>query len=175
MSNRCQATNWFDIFCLTWQKKISKKYLTGSRDNLTKFKIVKPLSCQTTIDWLGIVPQVPHEILNYWNFSLCHLIGGLLLRFPIETWIMETFLWGVLLQFPMKYESVLLRDLRGHVIDLGTTPLVPHWGGFQFIGFMHCILPTKIFIVCLNISKGKTLCIIPINKAWSVHFFTGLE
>ena len=167
MSNRCQTTNWFDIFCLTWQKKISKKYLTGSRDILTKFKIVKPLSCQTTINWLGIVPQVPHEILNHWNFSWCHLNGGWLLRFPIETWIMETFLWGVLLQFPMKYV--------GSCHWLGDYSLVPHWGGFQFIGFMHCILPTKIFIVCLNISKGKTLCIIPIIEAWSVHFFTGLE
>ena len=39
---------------------------------------------------------------------------------------METFLWGVLLQFPMKYKSVLLRVLWGHVIDWGTTPLVPH-------------------------------------------------
>ena len=104
-----------------------------------------------SFDW-GITPQVPHWNLNHGNISL-----GSTPSVPHEIWISSA------------------KGFLGSCHWLGDYSLVPHWGGFQFIGFMHCILPTKIFIVCLNISKGKTLCIIPISKAWICTLFHGLR
>ena len=78
-----------------------------------------------SFDW-GITPQVPHEISN-----------------------LEIFLWGLFLQYPKKSKQVLL-GING-VIDWGTSPWVSHeWRGFQLIGFLHCILRTKIVIVGLT-------------------------
>ena len=131
MSNRCQATNWFDNFCLTWQKKISKEYLTGSRDILTKFKIVKPMSCQTDVKPpIGLTFSAWHDRKRYqrniwqdleiiWLSSKlsnrCHvkppsIDWGLCLKFPMKSWIIEIFL-GVIwmgddsLGSPLKLES----------------------------------------------------------------------
>ena len=82
--------------------------------------------CQTT-DSLGIAPQIPHEILNHGINSWGHLIGGLLLELPTTSLNVEIF-------------------FRGRIDFSSSSP----WMGFQSIGVMHCILPTKIIIVCLT-------------------------
>ena len=94
-----------------WNLKLQKSFLGDTKDY-----------CH----WV-FAPQVPYEILIFWNISWGDLIGALLLELPTISLNVEIFFWG-------------------RIDFLSSSP----WMGFQLIGVMHCILPTKIIIVCLT-------------------------